>query len=354
MPVSLWPEQDRLAWQEAICPRDIFDVDANVSADWSLARRRIVVMSYGYWLTWLRDNSLLDPTQPPGDRAAAPLVSEFVHDLRQRLAPSSVVMFVGGLKRLLEMIAPAHDWQWMRPLYRNLKRAVVPTREKHTRIVPSGALFELGRRLMEEAYRLPIERRSTLVQARDGLMIAMLASRPIRIGNFGAIEIGPHLTENGGLYRAAFRPEETKVGRSIDFHYPDALTPHIARYLEVYRPLLLKGAKSETRRLWIAQGDPMVPGSIYFQIRRRTKEAFGHRINPYLFRDCAATSIAIEDPEHVRIAAMILGHTSLSTTEKHHNQARMLTAARARNSEITKLRRNARSWGSRSRRERKG
>jgi integrase len=279
-------------------------------------------------------------------------VSEFVHNLRLRLAPYSVVMLVGGIKRGLEMMAPAHDWQWMRPLYRNLKRSAAPTREKHTRIVPSHELLVLGMRLFDQADQLPTKDRSAIVLARDGLMIAMLAARPIRLGNFQAIEIGPHLTQNGGLYRIAFGPEETKVGRSIDFHYPDVLTPYIARYSEFYRPLLLKGAKNEIRRFWIsANGDPMVPGAIYLQFRRRTKEAFGHPIAPHLFRDCAATSIAIEDPEHVRVAAVILGHAILSTTEKHYNQARMLTAARARNSEITKLRRNARSWTSRSRRE---
>jgi hypothetical protein len=63
-----------------------------------------------------------------------------------------------------------------------------------------------------------------------------------------------------------------------------------------------------------------------------------------------ATSIAIEDPEHVRIASVILGHTLLSTTEKYYNQAQMLTAVRVYNSEITKLRRNARSWRPRRRR----
>ena len=30
-------------------------------------------------------------------------------------------------------------------------------------------------------------------------------------------------------------------------------------------------------------------------------DRFGHALNPHLFRDCAATSIAIEDPDHVRI-----------------------------------------------------
>jgi integrase/recombinase XerD len=45
---------------------------------------------------------------------------------------------------------------------------------------------------------------------------------------------------------------------------------------------------------------------------------FGHMINPHLFRDCAATSIMIEAPKHVRIAARLLGHATLRTTERHY------------------------------------
>ncbi len=51
-------------------------------------------------------------------------------------------------------------------------------------------------------------------------------------------------------------------------------------------------------------------------------------INPHLFRDCAATSIAIDDPVHVGIAARVLGHRTGSTTERFYNQARSIEASR--------------------------
>ena len=63
-------------------------------------------------------------------------------------------------------------------------------------------------------------------------------------------------------------------------------------------------------------------------IARRTATAFGRPINPHLFRDCAATSIAIDDPEHVRVASQILGHRSTATTERYYNQAQAIDAAR--------------------------
>jgi hypothetical protein len=47
-----------------------------------------------------------------------------------------------------------------------------------------------------------------------------------------------------------------------------------------------------------------------------------------LFRDCAATSIAIDNPKHVGDASLVLGHAGHRMTEKHYNHARSLEASR--------------------------
>jgi integrase len=64
------------------------------------------------------------------------------------------------------------------------------------------------------------------------------------------------------------------------------------------------------------------------RICERTRERFGRPINPHLFRDAAATSIAIEDPEHVGIVVAILGHSTIKTSERYYNQATGIDAAR--------------------------
>ena len=73
---------------------------------------------------------------------------------------------------------------------------------------------------------------------------------------------------------------------------------------------------------------PLGQAAVYETIVGRTAAAFGQPVNPHLFRDCAATSIAIDDPEHVRIASQILGHRSTATTERYYNQAQSIDAAR--------------------------
>jgi integrase len=354
MPIASWPERDRLAWEDALRPRDLFE-PPSVAAGWSMKRKGIVGSSYGYWLEWLAQTNRLDPQRPAAERVSIPLLGEFIDHLRQRVSPASVATFIGGLKKALEAIAPKADWDWMRPIYRNLKSAMVPTRQKHTRVVHPAALFQLGIELFHQAEAMPPDRQRRLVLARDGLIISLLAARPIRVGNLTSIEIGRHLVRSGELYRLIFPREEVKMGRSLDLHCPAELTSYIERYLDFYRPLLLARAKhpAPTCRLWINHaGKAMDISAIHFQIKLRTKAAFGHSVNPHLFRDCAATSIAIDDPEHVRMATAILGHTCVSTTNKHYNQAQMLTAVREHNRETLKLRKNARSW--RSRRPKKG
>ena len=70
-------------------------------------------------------------------------------------------------------------------------------------------------------------------------------------------------------------------------------------------------------------------------------KSLGHTINPHLFRDCAATSLAIEDPRHVRIAASLLGHRRFKTTERYYIQARNIEASRIMQNFLLSLRRGA-------------
>ena len=77
---------------------------------------------------------------------------------------------------------------------------------------------------------------------------------------------------------------------------------------------------------------------IYDRIVARTREGLGQPINPHLFRDCAATSVAIDDPAHIGIASRLLGHRSGSTVERYYNQARGVEASRLMQDYILALR----------------
>ncbi len=112
--------------------------------------------------------------------------------------------------------------------------------------------------------------------------------------------------------------------------------------------MLLNGRDCDA--LWLSKnGTAIKSHHIYRRIVRATERAFGVSIHPHLFRDCAATSVAVEDPEHVGIAAPILGHTTLRTTEQHYIQANMLAAGRRLRKSVDMLRKELKPYGYRRR-----
>ena len=170
---------------------------------------------------------------------------------------------------------------------------------------------------------------------RDGLIIALLAYRPLRMRSFAALTLDQHLVRRGSAWWMVLGGADTKTRRPMEMPFPGALADWLELYLERYRPALLVGRpkpgvlRPAISALWIGKGGRMMgPSAIAHQIRQHTEVAFGMSINPHLFRDICATSIAIEDPEHVRVVTAILGHATLATSERHYNQAQTLEAAR--------------------------
>jgi integrase/recombinase XerD len=161
---------------------------------------------------------------------------------------------------------------------------------------------------------------------RDGLIVAFLACRPIRLENITEMALGDQLIQEGDQWQCRFEADEMKEKRSLAFSFPQNLVPYLETYISTYRSVLLKGNDSDD--LWIStRGRRMSEQAVYWNTCRMTEDLFGQRINPHLFRDCAASALATEDPEHILAIARILGHASIDTTMRHYNQSQMIAAA---------------------------
>ena len=181
---------------------------------------------------------------------------------------------------------------------------------------------------------------------RDGLMIAFLAARPVRISNLADIELDRHAERQGEFYWLVYPAKEMKNRRALEFPLPREMTVSMQQYLELYRPLLLSRTGRWNRGshdgLWVSRdGSKLVRGRIREIVARHTERRIGWAINPHLFRDAAATSVAIEDPEHVGIVAAILGHGDYRTAERYYNQADALAASRRYHQVLESLRNQA-------------
>jgi hypothetical protein len=131
-----------------------------------------------------------------------------------------------------------------------------------------------------------------------------------------------------------FSTGETKMQTAIDEPLPEDLHRYLEAFLRTWRPLLLRKARKfgsvQTHgRLWVDIYDKRMEESTLREfIKRYTREEVGTAIWPRLFRDCLLTSVAVDQPDLMRISATLLGHPSSRTGEKHYNQARMLDDSR--------------------------
>ncbi|CAA7626002.1 hypothetical protein MCP1_500002 [Candidatus Terasakiella magnetica] len=224
----------------------------------------------------------------------------------------------------------AGDWSWLHQIEMRIRRHAVPVRDKLARLRTAQELYSLGVTMMEKADLLAAERDSstTAILFRDGFAISLLALRPLRIANFSSIIIGQHLLEEDDGWHLKFTAHETKGKRPIEVPVPRSLEEALHRYLSVYR-LDLLGMANDTGHFWLSgRGNAaLTKEGMQQAIARRTRIAFGWSVNPHLFRDCAATSLALLDPEYIWLAAILLGHSNMTTTETHYIQAHTREAA---------------------------
>jgi len=151
--------------------------------------------------------------------------------------------------------------------------------------------------------------------------------RRLRLANITALELGRTLIKDGTTWSFNIPPEETKAGRLHLAVLPDWSASRIDRYVEHYR-LFFRNAES-TNRLWLSQlGRPLAYSSLYGLICKRTRDAFGKRINPHPFRSCLATSTAIYHGAEIGLAMTVLEHTSSEVFERYYNQAKMIDAVK--------------------------
>ena len=337
LPLVDWPEQDRAAWEAAMLPGDIIDGTVGAGFHWRDETREKHRKGYGRWLTFLLRSDKVTGEQHPADRVTVENVRDYIAELQTQDVGSWTLW--GRLAELLSgirVMAPQKDFQWLRKAVRAYEGTAVDRRNKLQRLQPAHEILDWALRRLPEIRRDP-SKRDWAGTYRDALAVALLACCPIRLGNLTAIEIDGHLKRSASGYMLRFVGPETKTGRPLAVPVPDLLTNPIDTYLADVRPCLLLGKMSA--RLWITRyGDAMNPKAMHLAITRATERAFGRSINPHLFRDCAATFVALEDPKHIGIVSPLLGHVDPRTAEAHYVQANQIVAGRRIRSSVATLR----------------
>src|SRR5262249_47472036 len=138
--------------------------------------------------------------------------------------------------------------------------------------------------------------------------------------NMAGLRLHKNLIEINGRWIISLGASETKTHCAFEISWPDELLAPLKTYLDIHRPFLAslpgRWSKPVDSFLWVSSdGSPMTQKAIHDRVPKPPNQAFRVPINPPPFPDPAATTLAIADPEHVRVAAPLLGHRTFATTE---------------------------------------
>jgi integrase len=348
LPLKDWPAADRNAW-EAACQQAHRLTRGGAASHLAEVTRADLARRYGYFLDFLARSVRLDATAPPATLVTPDSINAFIKELEARVSSVTVSQTIYKVRRAAECIAPGLRFGWLAEIGKDLALLERP-KDKFDRIVPTERLTEAGLSLIEEAEAdtsSPLLRRALL--GRNGLMISLLALCPVRLKNFAALEIGQSFVMLETAWWMVL--SKTKGGRPDNRPVPTFLTPFINRYLEVYRPILLRASSSlEVPRgieeisfhesshvsldrsrsaLWISRlGDPLSYDSVAQAITKTTQMTVGVPVSPHLFRSCCATSAALHAPQSPHLASALLQHADPRVKEEHYVRASSLSVAR--------------------------
>ncbi|MBV9748211.1 MAG: tyrosine-type recombinase/integrase [Acetobacteraceae bacterium] len=319
-PLAAWPEIDQDLWRTGLAAPggnndDGLDEPAYAAR---LSQATIVAARgcYGRWLAVLHAAGELDPAALPATRVTRARAKLFLralqacgnanHTIRERFR---------CLRRALRILQPEAECGWL-----TARLGLLPVAPRPVQTYDSAVLEAWGHELMQDALRhpRPLARRTGY---RNGLLIAILATRAPRLRALAAMRLRRQvLRDMDGGWRLAFRAEDIKTQRPVEYALPASLGPCLEHYLEVERPELLQGHQHDW--FWVnCDGKRLAAKTIVGIVKQASRARFGAAFGPHRFRHSLATTAAYADPANPGLAAAVLA-ISEPVLEAHYNQAR--------------------------------
>ncbi|MFY0611012.1 MAG: tyrosine-type recombinase/integrase [Hyphomicrobiaceae bacterium] len=307
-----WPEPFQSSWTSATAPSGIFWKGGPASrlkprTVWNNER------AFGRYQEFLRRTGRRD-------QGLLPEISNlraFENELAKDLAPYSRLSIITQITGALRLMFPDADLKYLNIIARRLETVARPVRPVTSRLVDPVTLRMIAIDIMQGVTTESTPSRRDAQQFMVGALINAVALFPLRMNNWRIAVIGHHISLDSGEVR--FDAEEMKRKEPFEGKLEaEALEPLVA-YVEKYRASLLDRNAVDQGYLW-----PSRTGSICHRntlgravksvMRRKTGKDF----NFHLFRHGAATFVAENKPEQMRMAANVLQHTSLRTTREHY------------------------------------
>ena len=326
LPLDLWPEADRKAWAAACQPSARLR-RGGAAGHLKPVTRKVHERHYGNFLRFLDRNGLLRRDAPAAANVTPENVDAYLTEAKARMSSTTVHVAMWCLRRTARYMVPGLDLHWLAEIAKDLAMVAHP-RSKTDRWVLPERLIEAGLTLIHEAeHSQTMTKLAQATQVRNGLMLAMLGFHPIRRKNFAALEIGRSLVKIRGRWWIILSAAETKENRADERRVNKMLIPFIDRYLDQYRPVLIR-PDSPPSALWLStrHAARITDDHVARLIGATTLSTLGVRVSPHLFRTAAASGAAIYGGDNPHLGSAVLHHADPRVTELY-NRANSLSAA---------------------------
>lgn len=199
----------------------------------------ILERTYGYFLRVVSDTGALNRSAVAATHVTPEGVEAYVERAELSRNSVSVASGVEKVRLMAQTLAPERDFGWFKNIEAQLRARARP-REKFSRLVGSEELVEAGLVLMQEAREGKSRSAAQARTFRNGLIIALLAVCPIRVGSFASLTLGRSFLRIGDGWWIRLAANETKSGRPDERPAPGFLTSCVDEYLSTYRPILVR------------------------------------------------------------------------------------------------------------------
>ena len=335
VPIPQWPQIDQELWAANVALGDGLD-DPTYAAGLRPHMLCSAAKGNGRWLAVLASRDALDASALPTDRLTPANVRAYLRALhRAGNCNNTIITRFFDLRAALRIMQPDVDTGWLTaPGGQSLIRRL-PVVRRSFDVPHSKVLYDWGLDMMAQAQQRGGHIRRCTVY-RNGLLIAVLASRGARIRSVAAMRLGQHVQPNGDRFRLVFEAEDIKMAKPIEYDLPRSLTAHMRRYLDVKRPALLSGQSHDW--FWVGQhGEPLGLRGLEQVIRRASLARFGGAFGPHRFRHAIGTTAPVADPTRPASAAAMLG-SSPAVVEEYYNLGEREIAAQRFHSSLEEQR----------------
>ena len=326
LPFELWPESDRKAWTAACQPASRLK-RGGAAGHLRQASRETHERHYGNFLGFLDRNGLLRLDAAAAAHVTPENVDAYLAEAKARMSSTTVAVAIFCLRRAARYMVPGLELDWLNEIAKDLAIVAHPGSKSDRWVLPER-LIEAALTLFQEAVNSQaMTQLAQATQVRNGLMLAMLGFHPIRRKNLAALDLGRSFVKIRDRWWIILSAAETKEKRADERRVNKMLLPFVDRYLDLYRPVLLRPG-SPPAALWLSSRHGARLSEKYIErlVGVTTLSTVGVKVTPHLFRTAAGSAAALYGGENPHLGSAVLHNADPRVTQDHYNRATSLSA----------------------------